>query len=58
MIKAMALLDVYNESKMVALLILLYALYFSYRINLLVSDVNELKKTGCIISNNDGNSCA
>ena len=58
MIKAMALLDVYNEPKMVVLLILLYALYFSYRINLLVSDVNELKKMGCITSNNDGSSCA
>lgn len=40
----MGLLDVYNEPKMMVLLILLYALYFSYRINLLTKDVNELKK--------------
>ena len=54
----MALLDVYSDPKIVVLLILLYALYFSYRINLLASDVKELQKTGCIISNNDGSFCA
>lgn len=47
----MNLLDVHSNPKMIVFLILMYAFYFSYRINVLSNEFKEIKQFIC---NEDG----